>query len=164
MYQRLKSPWIQQLPADTVCLRKRKAYPKFLSCFSSNKWYISKKNKKQNPASSPFCFMSCILPHLPNFRLELKTERWVFYGIRFGLSNSQKKKCIVKRISICYATKYPLFSIDKRQRWGEKKQKMTVLETKTEITLDLLDEMGTTHSEGNENTAEPKGKKQQSEI
>lgn len=35
---------------------------------------------------------------------------------------------------------------------------MTFLETKTEITLDLLDEMGTTHSEVNENTAEPKGK------
>lgn len=35
---------------------------------------------------------------------------------------------------------------------------MTFLGTKTEITLDLLDEIGTTYSEGNENTAEPKGK------
>lgn len=49
--------------------------------------------------------------------------------------------------------KYPDFPKAKDSRWEN-----DIFRNKTEITLDLLDEMGTTHSEGNANDLVRKAK------
>lgn len=66
------------------------------------------------------------------------------------------KERIRKKISTSYIAKYSYFS-NTKDGVG-KKAENDIFRNKTEITLDLLDEMGTTHSaEGNANS--PPGKK-----
>lgn len=62
------------------------------------------------------------------------------------------KESIRKKIPTSYLAKYPYFSKKKDKGWGEKAEN-DIFRNKTEITLVMLDEMGTIHSaEGNANS------------